>query len=104
MSFPLYHRNGNYYMIVDRGMTFSYVIDFQNFNSRLIGNEELSSFEELEFSAENLEKVLKGVSKNGLFDLTNFDDFKYTPVIHSSLGSYYVNDWRDIMNVIRDCK
>jgi len=101
MTFQLYHHNSNFYLVVDRASSFVYVVDLRNYNSRLISVEELSSYEELDFSYENVRKVVSNVAKNIDICLDDFDKFKYNKIVHVGANSYYVNDWRDFSNVIR---
>lgn len=101
MTFQLYHHNSNFYLIVDRGASFVYVIDCRNFSSRLIGNDELSSFEELEFSVTNVKYVISSLYKNVICNLDDFDKYQYSKIIYVGEGSYYVNCWRDIFNILR---
>lgn len=101
MSFPLYHHNGSYYLIIDRGMSFSYVIDFHNYSSKIISNEDLQTYGEIELNRENLNHVLKSIHKLNGINLDDFDKFKYNHIIINNGTPYYANTWRDVMNIIR---
>jgi len=101
MSFPLYHHNGNYYLLIDRGMSFNYVIDFHNFSARMVSNDDLQTYGEIELNRENLIHVLTAINKMSGISLEDFDKFKYNHIIINNGTPYYANTWRDVMNIIR---
>lgn len=101
MSFPLYHNNGNYYLLVDKGCSYSYVVEFQNFTSKLINNDDLNSYAEIELTRDNLQVVLTSVNKIANACLDDFDKFQYNHCIEYHGSTFYVNSWRDVMNIIK---
>lgn len=101
MTFQLYHHNNNFYLIVDRGASFVYVIDLRNYSSRLIGIDELALYQELEFSIINVKYVISSLYKNSICNFDDFDKYQYSKIIYIGDNSYYVNCWRDIFNILR---
>jgi len=101
MSYPLYHHNGNYFLLINKGSSFSYVVDFHSYNYKLIDNQTLDECGEIDFSRENLESILTSLGKIKNAHLDDFDKYQYEHCIDYCGSTYYVKSWRDIMNIIK---
>lgn len=99
MSYPLYNLNGNYYLTIDRGASFNYMVDFRNYSTRMINKDDLTS--DLELNHENLAKLLKDLNKLSLVDISCFNDnYSYNRLLYYKDKPFYVNNWRDVLNII----
>lgn len=99
MSYPLYNLNGNYYLTIDHGASFNYMIDFRNYSTRMISKDDLTYA--LDLNRENLAKVLKDLNKLSLVDISDFDDtYSYNRILYYREKPFYVNNWRDVLNTI----
>ena len=96
MSFPLYHHNGNFYLLIQRGMSFNIAVECHNSSNRFISNEDLCKFEELELNSDNLKKFLKALGKDSHADAAENGYLLYNNQL------YHINDWRDVFNIIRN--
>jgi len=101
MTFPLYHHNANYYIIIDRGNSFNYALDFNNYSTKMISNEELQSYDEIELTRENLIETLTQLNKISGLNFDDYDKFKYNHMILCDDTPYYINSWKDVMNIVR---
>ena len=96
MSFPLYHHNGNFYLLIQRGMSFNVAVECHNSNNRFISNEDLCNFEELELNGDNLAKFLKALGKDSYASAAENGYLIYNDQL------YHINNWRDVYNIIRN--
>lgn len=101
MNYPLYNNNNNYYIIIQQGCSYSYVINFHNFSTRLISNEDINGYEELDFNLDNLKRVLTNFDKLSNINIDDFDKSLYSKMIYVNGNICYVNSWRDILNIIQ---
>lgn len=101
MSYPLYNLNGNYYLTIDHGVSFNYMIDFRNYSTRMINKDDVTSALNLDLNHENLTRVLKDLNKLSLVDISSFDDsYSYNRILYYKDKPFYVNNWRDVLNTI----
>lgn len=101
MNMSLYHSTSNYYLVIEHGTSFNYVIDFRNYTTKMIGNDDLATFEKLELTYDNLKKVLKDINKQSFVNIDDFNDsYTYNQVIYYKDKPFYVNNWRDVLNII----
>lgn len=94
MSFSLYFNNESYYLIIQKGIDWNIVMEFGNFTTRCINNDELDKMEKLEFNSTNINKV---IGNNYNIDTKNFDENHY---IYINNKWFYVDNWQSLFNII----
>ncbi len=99
MSFSLYQNKNSYYLITQRGNCYNIAIEFGTFNNKIISNEDLSSYEEIELTSDNIIKLFSSINKLDIIDINDFNNFKYNKCIGFNGSFYYINNWRDIFNL-----
>jgi len=96
MSFPLYHYNGNFYLLIQRGMSFNVAVECHNSNNKFISNEDLCNYEELELNGDNVKRLLKALGKDSHAGAADNGYLLYNSQL------YHINNWRDVYNIIRN--
>lgn len=98
MTFPLYHNEGNYYLIVQRGNAWNIATEFGTFQTRFIGNDDLSTMEEIELNASNIKKLFINIKKLENINFDNFDDNINNHYFIHNNQIYKIENWQNIFN------
>lgn len=98
-DYPLYMKNSNYYVIINKGDYNNIGVEFKTFNQKFINNDDLRSYLLMDFNEENLKEVLKELFKgSNNFENMNFDNFDLCRNIIFSNNIYKLNNWLDVLN------
>ena len=62
-DYPLYMKNSNYYVIINKGDYNNIGVEFKTFNQKFINNDDLRNYLLMDFNEENLKDVLKEIFK-----------------------------------------
>lgn len=97
MSFPLYYNQGKYYLIIQKGNAWNIGYEFGSFQTRFIGNEDLSNMEEIELNSANIKILFNNIKK---FENINFDNFDHNMNHYFIYNNqiYYIENWQHVFN------
>lgn len=94
--------NGNhtFYLIITKGINFNYVVELPTFNNKILSNEQLETYNKLDFNLNNIKYVL--VYANIIdIDEIKFDNFDISTYNYITYKSKLIelNNWIDVYNL-----
>lgn len=95
MSFPMYHHNGIFYLLIQKGMSFYVAIECHNSNNKFISKDDLNQYDEIKLNSSNINIFLKALGKNNVA-YSDRDEY----LLYNN-NMYPISNWRDVFNIIR---
>lgn len=96
MSNILYHKDDSYFVIIQNGTAWNIVMEYGNFTTKCIGNEDLNKMEKLELSSIN---IIRLIGNNYNIDIANFDENHYLLINNRW---FYIETWLNLFNIINN--
>lgn len=99
MTFPLYYYKGLYVLVIQKGIAWSIIMEYGNFTTRFIRNEELNNMIEIELNEENIKLLFENNKILANIDLTNYNK---TQIINYNNRIYFIYNWKDLFDFSND--
>ena len=90
MSDLLFYKDGSYYIIIQKGTDWNIMMEFGNFTTRCIDNDNLDKMEKLELNSVNIVRL---IGSNYNLDVCNFDENHYLLINNRW---YYIENWKNL--------